>query len=111
VWPGFGENARVLKWIVDRLEGQADAHETPIGRVPAPGALDLGGLSLSPEAAELLRLVDVDAWREEAALIPAFYERFGERLPAELSDQYEALVARLQAASSVGAPRKVALSA
>ncbi len=95
VWPGFGENARVLKWIAGRLDGEAAAQDTPIGRVPAEGALDLDGVKLTPEAAELLLGVDRAVWRDEAALIPAFYERFGERLPAALWAQYEALVARL----------------
>jgi phosphoenolpyruvate carboxykinase (GTP) len=112
VWPGFGENARVLKWIVDRLEGRAEAEDTPIGRVPTAGGLDLDGLTLSADAAELLRCVDVAAWREEAALIPAFYERFGEHLPAALWAQYEALTARLEAAAAEdNAPAKIALSA
>jgi phosphoenolpyruvate carboxykinase (GTP) len=108
VWPGFGENARVLKWIVERLEGVAAAVDTPIGRVPADGALDLDGLKLAPEAVELLRAVDVAVWRDEAALIPAFYERFGEHLPAALWEEYRALVERLAAQA---APPKLALSA
>ena len=95
VWPGFGDNSRVLKWIVQRLEGEVGARETPIGRLPEPGDLDVSGLSLTPEQLSLLLTVDPDAWREEAALIPAAYEKFGERLPAELWAQYEALVARL----------------
>jgi phosphoenolpyruvate carboxykinase (GTP) len=97
VWPGFGENARVLKWIVERLEGQAAAEATPIGLVPTADALDLDGLTLAPGAAELLRCVDRAVWREEAALIPAFYERFDDRLPAELWAQHRALVVRLRA--------------
>jgi phosphoenolpyruvate carboxykinase (GTP) len=112
VWPGFGDNARVLKWIVGRLEGEADAEATAIGLVPAEGAIDTSGLSLSPAALALLRDVDTAVWREEAALIPAFYEKFGERLPAELRAQYEALVARLDAADAVTelAPRRVAMA-
>jgi phosphoenolpyruvate carboxykinase (GTP) len=113
VWPGFGENARVLKWIVGRLEGSAAAEDTAIGRVPAEGALDLDGLALAPGAADLLRFVDTGVWREEAALIPPFYERFGERLPAELWAQYEALVERLAAEADRAhpAPRRIALTA
>jgi phosphoenolpyruvate carboxykinase (GTP) len=113
VWPGFGENVRVLKWIVGRLEGEAEAADTPIGRVPAAGALDLEGLTLTAEAAELLRCVDAAVWREEAALIPAFYERFGDRLPPALWAQYEALIERLSAgaADEDDAPPKLALSA
>jgi phosphoenolpyruvate carboxykinase (GTP) len=112
VWPGFGENARVLKWIVGRLEGEADAETTPIGRVPTADALDLDGLVLAPGAAELLRCVDTAAWKEEAALIPAFYERFGDRLPAELWAQHKALVERLGAsADDETAPQPIALRA
>jgi phosphoenolpyruvate carboxykinase (GTP) len=116
VWPGFGDNARVLKWIVERLEGRAEAEDTPIGRVPAEGALDLTGLALAPDAAALLRKVDIPVWREEAALIPPFYEKFGERLPAELWVQYEALLTRLRAApddlaNDDTAPRPIALTA
>ncbi|RAK60838.1 phosphoenolpyruvate carboxykinase (GTP) [Phenylobacterium hankyongense] len=95
VWPGYGENARVLKWIVERLEGRAEAVDTPIGRLPAPGALDVSGLSLSEDQLELLLTVDADIWRQEAALIPPFYEKFGEHLPAALWTEYRALVERL----------------
>ena len=111
VWPGFGENARVLKWIVGRLEGSAGADDTAIGRVPAEGALDLDGLTLSPGAAKLLREVDTAVWREEAALIPAFYERFGDRLPKALWDEYEALIGRLDAADDELSARPIALTA
>jgi phosphoenolpyruvate carboxykinase (GTP) len=109
VWPGFGENARVLKWIVGRLEGEAEAVDTPIGRLPAAEALDLAGLTLTPEAIELLCSVDPAVWRDEATLIPAFYERFGERLPAALWAEYEALIERLEDADAP--TQKVALSA
>ncbi len=102
VWPGYGENSRVLKWIFDRLEGRAEAVDTPIGRLPAPGSLDVAGLGLRQDQLDLLLTVDLDIWRQEAALIPPFYERFGERLPAALWDEYEALVARL------GAPARAA---
>jgi len=100
VWPGYGENSRVLKWIFDRLEGRAEAVETPIGNLPAPGGLDVAGLDLSQAQLDLLLTVDADIWRQEAALIPPFYERFGERLPATLWAEYDALVERLQAASA-----------
>ena len=98
VWPGFGDNSRVLKWIVDRLEGEADAVETPIGRVPTPGSLDTSGLGLSDEQLRLLLTVDPEVWREEAALIPPAYEKFGDRLPKDLWSEYEALVKRLETA-------------
>src|SRR5690606_30561949 len=99
VWPGYGENGRVLKWIVERLQGRAEAVETPIGRLRAPGSLDVSGLSLTPEQWKLLLSVDTAIWRQEAALIPAAYETFGDRMPAELWDEHHALVQRLVEAS------------
>jgi phosphoenolpyruvate carboxykinase (GTP) len=98
VWPGFGDNSRVLKWIVDRLEGDAEATDTPIGRLPTPGSLDVGGLGLTDEQVRLLLTVDPVVWREEAALIPAAYRTFGDRLPKALWGEYEALLERLEAA-------------
>jgi phosphoenolpyruvate carboxykinase (GTP) len=95
IWPGFGENSRVLKWIVGRLEGTAHANETAIGRVPAKSSLDVGGLGLSDDQLETLLTVNHDVWREEASLIPAFFERFGDHLPKELWDQHDALTRRL----------------
>ncbi|GAA3989723.1 phosphoenolpyruvate carboxykinase (GTP) [Thermobifida alba] len=95
VWPGFGENSRVLKWIIERLDGTAEAEDTPIGRVPAPGALDTEGLDLPAEDLELLRSVDREVWRQEADLVPEFFKSFGERLPDELWEEYEALRQRL----------------
>ncbi|WP_433350716.1 phosphoenolpyruvate carboxykinase (GTP) [Microtetraspora malaysiensis] len=93
LWPGFGENSRVLKWIVGRLNGEEEAVPSPIGNLPA--ALDTEGLDVSEsDLAELLR-VDPEVWREEAALVPSFFETFGENLPKELWDEYRALVARL----------------
>ncbi|MFN4091537.1 MAG: phosphoenolpyruvate carboxykinase (GTP) [Brevundimonas sp.] len=95
VWPGFGENARVLKWITERLDGSADAKDTPVGRVPTKESLDLAGLDLSDAALATLLDVDADVWTEEASLIPAFYAQFGDRLPAALWDQHAALTGRL----------------
>ncbi|MFI6508618.1 phosphoenolpyruvate carboxykinase (GTP) [Streptosporangium sp. NPDC050855] len=93
VWPGFGENTRVLKWIVDRLNGRAEAVSTPIGLLPAE--LDTEGLDVSAEDMRMLLSVDEEVWRQEASLIPAFFETFGDRMPKELWEEYEALVARL----------------
>jgi len=106
VWPGFGDNSRVLKWIVDRLEGRAEAVDTPIGRLPAPGSLDVTGLGLTDAQLNLLLSVDADIWRQEAALIPPFYEKFGDRTPPALWAEYEVLVQRLNAAT-----RKTAMAA
>ncbi|NWG55066.1 MAG: phosphoenolpyruvate carboxykinase (GTP) [Hydrogenophilaceae bacterium] len=97
VWPGFGDNSRVLKWIVERLDGEADARETPIGLVPTKASLDVSGLALPEGALDLLLSVDRDVWREEASLIPPAYERFGDRLPAALWDEYRLLLERLGA--------------
>lgn len=100
VWPGFGDNARVLKWISERIDGEAEAVDTAVGRVPSVTALDLSGLDLTP--AQLSTLLDVDAgvWAEEAALIPDFYRQFGDRLPTALWSQHAALVARLDDAGA-----------
>lgn len=100
VWPGFGDNARVLKWISERIDGEAEAVDTAVGRVPSVAALDLSGLDLTP--AHLSTLLDVDAgvWAEEAALIPDFYRQFGDRLPTALWNQHAALVARLDDAGA-----------
>jgi len=101
VWPGYGDNSRVLKWIVERLEGRAEGLDTPIGRLPAPGELDVSGLALTAEQLSLLLSVDPEIWRQEAALIPPFYQKFGERLPKALWAQYDALVGRLAAAPAM----------
>ncbi|MFI9160023.1 phosphoenolpyruvate carboxykinase (GTP) [Kitasatospora aureofaciens] len=95
VWPGYGENSRVLKWIVERLEGTAEGVETPIGVLPKVDGFDLGDLKLSEEDLALLFTVDADIWRQEAALVPAHLELFGDHTPKELWDEYRSLVARL----------------
>jgi phosphoenolpyruvate carboxykinase (GTP) len=93
IWPGFGENIRVLKWIVERLNGEAEAVRTPIGLLPAE--LDTEGLDISDEDLRTLLSVDKETWKEEASLMPAFFETFGDRFPRELWDEYDALVERL----------------
>ena len=103
LWPGYGDNSRVLKWIFERVEGTGRAVDTPIGRLPAPGALDVSGAPVSEAAlAELLR-VDVEAWRGELEAIRAHYEKFGARLPQGLRDELDGLEQRLQQAARVGA--------
>ena len=104
VWPGYGENSRVLKWIFQRLDGKADAVDTPIGRVPTRASLDLSGLDLGEPALNLLLTVDPAIWTQEAALIPEFYEGFGDHMPQALWDEYEALKVRL---ADAAAPEKV----
>ncbi|HEY5008007.1 MAG TPA: phosphoenolpyruvate carboxykinase domain-containing protein, partial [Caulobacteraceae bacterium] len=111
MWPGFGENVRVLKWIFQRLEGQAEARETAIGLLPAEGALDVDGLDITPERLEALFEVDPMIWNEEAALIPAFYERFGDRLPPALWREHQALLQRLNGPQADQAARYAAATA
>jgi phosphoenolpyruvate carboxykinase (GTP) len=95
LWPGFGENSRVLKWMCERVDGKAAAKETPIGWLPADGALDLTGLDIPAEDLEALLHVDADAYRNEIADIEAHFARFGDRLPERLHKQLEAFKQRL----------------
>ena len=95
VWPGFGENGRVLKWAIERMSGTADARETPIGRVPTPAALDTVGLDLSPEDLEVCLNVDADEWRAELPQITEWFEKFGDKLPTVLWTELDGLKARL----------------
>jgi phosphoenolpyruvate carboxykinase (GTP) len=95
LWPGFGENSRVLKWIIERLEGRADGVQTAIGVVPRAQDLDLAGLDLEPAQLDELLGVDTETWRREAALIPAHFERFGGHLPEGLWQEHRDLIDRL----------------
>jgi phosphoenolpyruvate carboxykinase (GTP) len=95
LWPGFGENSRVLKWVVERIEGQAAAVETPIGHVPAPGALDVDGLDMSDEALAQALAVDPEEWKAEIPQIQEWFEKFGDDLPAVLWTELDGLKARL----------------
>jgi len=95
LWPGFGENVRALKWILERVQGRGEAQETPIGYVPTPQSLDLSGLNLSPATlAELLR-VDVADWQREAEDQGLFLDKFANRLPVEIRQEHQALLKRL----------------
>jgi phosphoenolpyruvate carboxykinase (GTP) len=100
LWPGYGDNVRVLSWIVDRLEGRAEAQETAIGRLPLAAELDTAGLDLADGALSALLEVDADEWRAEAARIRADYAKLEPRLPPELAEQAMALAARLGRADS-----------
>ncbi|SDP81408.1 phosphoenolpyruvate carboxykinase (GTP) [Actinopolyspora xinjiangensis] len=95
VWPGFGENCRVLKWIVDRLEGNAAAEETAIGRVPTADQLDLSGLDATREEIEQSLEVSLPEWREELPLIEEWFDKIGEDLPTSMRDELEALKQRI----------------
>ena len=95
LWPGFGENSRVLKWVFERCEGTGGAEETPIGSVPGADDLDVDGLGLAPGAVEAVVRVDGDEWRAELPLIREHFESLGEKVPASLWDELGALEARL----------------
>jgi phosphoenolpyruvate carboxykinase (GTP) len=95
LWPGFGENSRVLKWVVERMEGQAAAVETPIGHVPAPGSLDVDGLDMTEEALTAALAVDPEEWKAEIPQIQEWFEKFGDQLPTVLWTELDGLKARL----------------
>jgi phosphoenolpyruvate carboxykinase (GTP) len=99
IWPGFGENLRVLLWMIERVEGKGGATETPAGMVPTPEALNLEGLPLSRADAQSLLRVERDEWAAEIPEIRAFFDRFGDRLPVELSRSLDALSHELSTAS------------
>jgi phosphoenolpyruvate carboxykinase (GTP) len=98
LWPGYGENSRVLKWVFERVAGTGKAVETPIGRLPAADALDLTGLKVSPAALDQLLRVDVEGWCHELGLIREHFNRFGAKLPAGLASELSTLEQRLQSA-------------
>jgi phosphoenolpyruvate carboxykinase (GTP) len=95
IWPGFGENGRVLKWIVERLEGLTAAAESPIGRVPTVDSLDAEGLDLTREQVEECLRVDDDDWRAEVPQIAEWFDKFGEKLPTLLWAELDGLKTRL----------------
>ncbi|NCG41097.1 MAG: phosphoenolpyruvate carboxykinase (GTP) [Actinobacteria bacterium] len=97
IWPGFGENTRVLKWVLERINDSGKAVETPIGMVPTPDAIDISGLDLSEDDLRTLLSVDTEEWRTELALIEDHYASIGERLPIELTNQLDELTSRLNA--------------
>ncbi len=95
VWPGFGDNMRVLNWIIDRCEGKADATETAIGYIPKPEDIDLTDLDMDIETLKDILTVDKAVWEKEAAEIEEHYKKFGDKLPAELKEQLANLKANL----------------
>ena len=96
IWPGFGDNMRVINWIIDRCEGKVDAVETPIGFVPKAEDIDLTDLDFDIETLKSILEVDKATWQKEAAEIEEHYKKFGDRLPAELVNQLETLKANLK---------------
>jgi phosphoenolpyruvate carboxykinase (GTP) len=95
LWPGFGDNSRVLEWVFERCAGRGEAVETPIGYLPAPGTIDTEGLDIKDEDMTDLLRVDRDEWRAELPGIVDYFSQFGNRLPAAISAQAEALRWRL----------------
>ncbi|NKQ58496.1 phosphoenolpyruvate carboxykinase (GTP) [Amycolatopsis sp. K13G38] len=95
LWPGFGENSRVLKWIVERLEGKAGAVETPVGLVPRAEDLDLDGITEPLEDVQESLAVKADEWRQEIPLIEEWFAKIGDRVPTSLHDELDALKSRL----------------
>ena len=94
-WPGFGENSRVLKWVVERLEGQGQGTETPIGVVPTEDALDLTGLDISKD--NLINSIQfvAEEWHDEIPMIEEWFTKFGDKLPAAMTEELEGLKKRL----------------
>ncbi|MFT6565115.1 MAG: phosphoenolpyruvate carboxykinase (GTP) [Actinomycetes bacterium] len=97
IWPGFGDNSRVIAWIIERIEGNMEAEETAIGRRPIAGDLDLSGIDLTDDQLTELFAVDPQTWLAEADLTEEYFEKFGDRLPVEMTNQLDALRERLQA--------------
>jgi phosphoenolpyruvate carboxykinase (GTP) len=95
LWPGFGENVRVLKWILERVEGRGGAEETPIGFVPSRNALTLDGMNLSPQTVDELLRVDPGDWEQELVDSKEFLQKFGSRLPREIREEHDKLSGRL----------------
>jgi phosphoenolpyruvate carboxykinase (GTP) len=97
LWPGYAENSRILKYVLDRVAGNVEATETPIGLVPAPGAIDTEGLDVSDEQLAAALRVDADEWRAEIPQINEWFEKFGDKLPTVLWTELDGLKARLEA--------------
>ncbi len=95
LWPGFGDNLRVLRWIIDRCDGTVGARETAIGFLPEPGDMDLGGLKLAPGALQALLAVEPDQWRAELASVEAYLREYGARLPEALLAEHRRVVTAL----------------
>jgi phosphoenolpyruvate carboxykinase (GTP) len=98
LWPGFGDNMRVLLWILDRCEGKVDAVETAIGYVPNAEDINIEGLDITIDTIKDLLSVDVKSWKEDVANIKDFYAQIGDHVPATMYEELAALEARLNAA-------------
>jgi len=95
MWPGFGDNMRVLLWILDRCEGKADAVESPIGYLPTPDDIDITDLNMDMDVLKELLTVDKDVWLEDVANAREYFAQFGDRLPKEITEELDKLEANL----------------
>jgi phosphoenolpyruvate carboxykinase (GTP) len=100
LWPGFGENLRVLRWIIDRCEGRVDATETPIGFLPQSHDIDTTGLDISEDAMRVLTTIDVEHWRVENAHFADYLGEYGNHVPAALIEQQQQLAKELDELAS-----------
>jgi phosphoenolpyruvate carboxykinase (GTP) len=96
LWPGYGENARILKWMVERIHGRGKAVETPLGFIPTADALDLTGLDIDRRRVERALAWDRDEWLDALADLNVFFESFGRRLPGQIRQELELMVHRLK---------------
>ncbi len=110
LWPGFGDNLRVLEWMLKRVEGSTPGTETPIGTLPRPEELNLDGLTLAEGALDTLLDVDVAGWRDELKAIGEYLDSYGKRMPARLKAEQQRVAAALAAAADSAKPRKAAAS-
>ncbi len=92
LWPGFGDNLRVLQWIIARCEGRVGAQKTPIGYLPEPGDIDVGGLKMLPGAMDALLAVELESWRAEMTSVDTYLTEYGSHLPAELRQEHQRVV-------------------
>lgn len=97
IWPGFGDNLRVLRWVLDRCQGKGQAVESPIGYLPAPGAIDTAGLDISPDTMKALCSIDHHQWHDEMDNIKEFFQSFGGRMPKELWAEHDRIDKQLPA--------------
>ena len=91
LWPGFGENMRVLKWAIEQVEGKNSSQDSPIGLVPIPGAIDVEGLEVSVVDMAEANKVSVEEWRNELPLIESWFKTIGKKLPKQMEDQFDSL--------------------
>lgn len=96
LWPGFGENSRVIKWAIEQIEGAATSGSTPIGLIPLSGALDISGMTITEEEMSIVSAVNIDEWRMEIPLIEEWFAKIGPKLPTELNSEFEILKAALK---------------